>query len=147
MTIPWTSYPSIRQAPYLTHKSSENQQASHSTSTSQHTRSRHSATYRELEEATKGFCVEAIIGSGGFGEVYKATLTDKTVVAVKKFCHHINDRGELRDFRAKLETLGKIKHPNLVSLLGYCKTANERLLIYEYMENGSLNRWLHGNKQ
>ncbi|KAI5061732.1 hypothetical protein GOP47_0024237 [Adiantum capillus-veneris] len=105
----------------------------------------HKLSYRELKEATKDFSEETKIGSGGFGEVYKATLDDNTVVAVKKLCHQIGENGESKDFDAEMTTIGKIKHPNLVCLLGYCKADNERLLIYEYMENGSLDRWLHSN--
>ncbi|MCO5550121.1 hypothetical protein L7F22_060139 [Adiantum nelumboides] len=96
-------------------------------------------SYKELKEATKGFCEGARIGSEGFSSiVYKATLDDQTVVAVKKLIHKIDEKGEPRDFQAEIKTIGKIKHPNLVSLWGYSQTDNERLLIYEYMENGSL---------
>ncbi|MCO5553294.1 hypothetical protein L7F22_006815 [Adiantum nelumboides] len=98
-------------------------------------------SYRELEQATKGFCEGAIIGRGGFGEVFRATLDDHTEVAVKKLFNYEIDK----DFQAEIKTLGKIKHPNLVSLCGYCQRDNERLLIYEYMQNGSLDNWLHGN--
>ncbi len=99
--------------------------------------------YRELEEGTNGFSDKRILGSGGFGEVYKAILKDGTVVAVKKLSHAIDCKGELGDFKAEMETIGKTKHPNLVSLLGYCKTNNERFLVYEFMENGSLYDRLH----
>ncbi|KAI5061734.1 hypothetical protein GOP47_0024239 [Adiantum capillus-veneris] len=105
----------------------------------------HKLSYTELKEATKDFSAETKIGSGGFGDVYKATLDDNTVVAVKKLSHQIDKNGESKDFNAEMTTLGKIKHPNLICLLGYCKADNERLLIYEYMENGSLDRWLHSN--
>ncbi|MCO5549880.1 hypothetical protein L7F22_003354 [Adiantum nelumboides] len=105
-------------------------------------------SYTELNEATKGFREEAVIGRGGFGIVYKATLGDQTVVAIKKLIHKIEDKGaEPKDFQAEIKTLGKIKHPNLVSLWGYCRTDNERLLVYEYLENGSLYDWLHGSKK
>lgn len=53
----------------------------------------------------------------------------------------------LRKFTAEMETIGKIKHRNLVPLLGYCRTEAERLLVYQYMEGGSLHDWLHGNEQ
>lgn len=98
-------------------------------------------TYAHLHEATDGFSPEALIGTGGFGEVYKAQLKDGSVVAVKKLMH-FTGQGD-REFTAEMETIGKIKHRNLVPLLGYCKIGDERLLVYEYMKNGSLDVMLH----
>lgn len=98
-------------------------------------------TFAHLYEATNGFSAEALIGSGGFGEVYKAKLKDGNVVAVKKLMH-FTGQGD-REFTAEMETIGKIKHRNLVSLLGYCKISDERLLVYEYMKHGSLDLVLH----
>ncbi|MCO5552293.1 hypothetical protein L7F22_027618 [Adiantum nelumboides] len=98
-------------------------------------------TFAHLLEATNGFSQEAVIGRGGFGEVYKATLEGGIVVAIKKLVHTVS-QGD-REFMAEMETIGKIKHRNLVPLLGYCKVGQERLLVYEYMEGGSLDRRLH----
>ncbi|XP_062194597.1 brassinosteroid LRR receptor kinase BRL1 [Phragmites australis] len=98
-------------------------------------------TFAHLLEATNGFRAEALIGSGGFGEVYKAKLKDGTVVAIKKLIH-FTGQGD-REFTAEMETIGKIKHRNLVPLLGYCKIGDERLLVYEYMKHGSLDVVLH----
>ncbi|RLM62089.1 receptor-like protein kinase BRI1-like 3 [Panicum miliaceum] len=98
-------------------------------------------TYSHLHEATNGFSSEARIGTGGFGEVYKAKLKDGSVVAVKKLMY-FTGQGD-REFTAEMETIGKIKHRNLVPLLGYCKIGDERLLVYEYMKNGSLDVMLH----
>ncbi|KAF8766047.1 hypothetical protein HU200_007892 [Digitaria exilis] len=98
-------------------------------------------TYAHLHEATNGFSSEALIGTGGFGEVYKAKLKDGSVVAVKKLMY-FTGQGD-REFTAEMETIGKIKHRNLVPLLGYCKIGDERLLVYEYMKNGSLDVILH----
>ncbi|XP_025820814.1 brassinosteroid LRR receptor kinase BRL3-like [Panicum hallii] len=98
-------------------------------------------TYSHLHEATNGFSSEACIGTGGFGEVYKAKLKDGSVVAVKKLMY-FTGQGD-REFTAEMETIGKIKHRNLVPLLGYCKIGDERLLVYEYMKNGSLDVMLH----
>ncbi|CAL5090817.1 unnamed protein product [Urochloa decumbens] len=94
-------------------------------------------TFAHLLEATNGFSAETLIGSGGFGEVYKAKLKDGTVVAIKKLIHYTG-QGD-REFTAEMETIGKIKHRNLVPLLGYCKIGDERLLVYEYMKHGSLD--------
>lgn len=98
-------------------------------------------TFAHLLEATKGFSAESLIGSGGFGEVYKAQLRDGCVVAIKKLIH-VTGQGD-REFMAEMETIGKIKHRNLVPLLGYCKIGEERLLVYEYMKWGSLEAVLH----
>jgi Leucine-rich repeat (LRR) protein len=98
-------------------------------------------TFAHLLEATNGFSAESLIGSGGFGEVYKAQLKDGCVVAIKKLIH-VTGQGD-REFMAEMETIGKIKHRNLVPLLGYCKIGEERLLVYEYMRWGSLEAVLH----
>ncbi|CAL0310976.1 unnamed protein product [Lupinus luteus] len=97
--------------------------------------------FAHLLEATNGFSAESLIGSGGFGEVYKAKLKDGCVVAIKKLIR-VTSQGD-REFMAEMETIGKIKHRNLVQLLGYCKIGDERLLVYEYMRWGSLETVLH----
>ncbi|KAK4773410.1 hypothetical protein SAY87_028429 [Trapa incisa] len=102
-------------------------------------------TFADLLEATNGFHNDALIGSGGFGDVYKAHLKDGSVVAIKKLIH-VSCQGD-REFTAEMETIGKIKHRNLVSLLGYCKVKDERLLVYEYMKYGSLEDVLHDQKK
>ncbi|XP_009604859.1 serine/threonine-protein kinase BRI1-like 2 [Nicotiana tomentosiformis] len=98
--------------------------------------------FSQLIEATNGFSAASLIGSGGFGEVFKATLKDGSSVAIKKLIR-LSCQGD-REFMAEMETLGKIKHKNLVPLLGYCKVGEERLLVYEFMEYGSLEEMLHG---
>ncbi|KAB2607249.1 receptor-like protein kinase BRI1-like 3 [Pyrus ussuriensis x Pyrus communis] len=98
-------------------------------------------TFAHLLEATNGFSADSLIGTGGFGEVYKAQLGDGSVVAIKKLIQ-VTGQGD-REFMAEMETIGKIKHRNLVPLLGYCKIGEERLLVYEYMKWGSLEAVLH----
>ncbi|CAO2831130.1 unnamed protein product [Amaranthus hypochondriacus] len=98
--------------------------------------------FSQLIEATNGFSAASMIGCGGFGEVFKATLKDGSSVAIKKLIR-LSYQGD-REFMAEMETLGKIKHKNLVPLLGYCKVGEERLLVYEFMEYGSLEDMLHG---
>ncbi|KAJ7942774.1 Receptor kinase [Quillaja saponaria] len=98
--------------------------------------------FSQLIEATNGFSAASLIGCGGFGEVFRATLKDGTSVAIKKLIR-LSCQGD-REFMAEMETLGKIKHRNLVPLLGYCKVGEERLLVYEFMEYGSLDEMLHG---
>lgn len=102
-------------------------------------------TYADLLNATNNFDNESMIGSGGFGDVYKAQLKDGSVVAIKKLIH-ISGQGD-REFVAEMETIGKIKHRNLVPLLGYCRVGDERLLVYEYMKYGSLDDVLHDQKK
>ncbi|GAA0157138.1 hypothetical protein LIER_14467 [Lithospermum erythrorhizon] len=101
--------------------------------------------FSQLIEATNGFSAASLIGSGGFGEVFKATLKDGSSVAIKKLIR-LSCQGD-REFMAEMETLGKIKHKNLVPLLGYCKIGEERLLVYEFMEYGSLEEMLHGRSR
>ncbi|CAI0403430.1 unnamed protein product [Linum tenue] len=96
-------------------------------------------TLGNILEATNNFRETNIIGDGGFGTVYKATLRNGNKVAVKKLSQ-AKAQGD-REFVAEMETLGKVKHQNLVSLLGYCSFGEEKLLVYQYMVNGSLDMW------
>jgi hypothetical protein len=91
-------------------------------------------TYRELQSATKNFSER--LGGGGFGSVFKGTLTDGSLVAVKKL-EGVN-QGE-KQFRMEVSTIGTIQHVNLVRLRGFCTEGSRRLLVYEYMPNGSLS--------
>lgn len=102
-------------------------------------------TFQDLLDATNGFHNDSLIGSGGFGDVYKARLKDGCTVAIKKLIH-ISGQGD-REFTAEMETIGKVKHRNLVPLLGYCRVGEERLLVYEYMKYGSLEDVLHNRKK
>ncbi|TYH21427.1 hypothetical protein ES288_A04G043400v1 [Gossypium darwinii] len=98
-------------------------------------------TVMDLLNSTNNFNQANIIGCGGFGLVYKAYLPDGTKAAVKRLS---GDCGQMeREFQAEVEALSRAQHKNLVSLQGYCKHGNDRLLIYSYMENGSLDYWLH----
>ncbi|XP_039154660.1 G-type lectin S-receptor-like serine/threonine-protein kinase LECRK3 [Eucalyptus grandis] len=92
-------------------------------------------SYKELKRATNGFKEE--LGKGSFGAVYKGTLyRGKRVVAVKRLEKLLNE-GE-REFRAEMSIIGTTNHRHLVRLLGFCAEASKRLLVYEYMSNGSL---------
>ncbi|XP_010268568.1 PREDICTED: leucine-rich repeat receptor protein kinase EMS1-like [Nelumbo nucifera] len=95
----------------------------------------------ELVIATRNFASDGIIGDGSFGLVYKARLSDNVTVAVKKLSKDAFQG--FREFRAEMETLGKIRHPNLVKILGYCVAGDDRILIYEFIEKGCLDQWLH----
>ncbi|XP_010559015.1 PREDICTED: phytosulfokine receptor 1-like [Tarenaya hassleriana] len=95
----------------------------------------------ELSAATKGFSSDLIVGDGSFGLVYRAELSNGVVVAVKKLDPDAIQG--FREFRAEMETLGRLHHPNIVRILGYCISGQDRVLIYEFLERGSLDFWLH----
>ncbi|CAH9119615.1 unnamed protein product [Cuscuta europaea] len=99
-------------------------------------------TYDELEEATNGFAAQNLLGEGGFGAVYKGWLADGSVVAVKQL--KIGGGQGDREFRAEVETISRIHHRHLVTLVGYCISENKRLLVYDYVPNDTLHFHLHG---
>lgn len=99
----------------------------------------------DILKATENFSMLHIIGDGGFGTVYRAALPGGPQVAVKRL-HNGHRFQANREFHAEMETIGKVKHPNLVPLLGYCASGDERFLIYEYMEHGNLETWLRNNR-
>nr|DAD45508.1 TPA_asm: hypothetical protein HUJ06_003738 [Nelumbo nucifera] len=94
-------------------------------------------TLRELQAATDNFSPKNILGKGGFGNVYKGKLSDGTMVAVKRLKDVSGTSGELQ-FKTEVEMISLAVHRNLLRLLGYCATSNERLLVYPYMSNGSV---------
>ncbi|XP_022859841.1 proline-rich receptor-like protein kinase PERK8 [Olea europaea var. sylvestris] len=97
-------------------------------------------TYEELSKATNGF--SAILGAGGFGCVYKGVLSDGREIAVKQLKAG-SGQGE-REFRAEVEIISRIHHRHLVSLVGYCISEHQRLLVYDYVPNNTLDYHLHG---
>ncbi|XP_057983253.1 L-type lectin-domain containing receptor kinase V.9-like [Malania oleifera] len=104
----------------------------------------HRFLYKDLLAATKGFTDKQVLGKGGFGQVYSGILPSSgTQVAVKKVAH--NSRQGMREFVAEIATIGRLRHPNLVCLLGYCRRQQELLLVYDYVPNGSLDKFLYDN--
>ena len=97
--------------------------------------------YRDLQYATRNFSEK--LGGGGFGSVFKGTLDDSTVVAVKKLGSFSQRK---KQFQTEVRTMGTIQHVNLVRLHGFCSEGNKKLLVYEYMPNGSLDFHLFQNK-
>uniref|UniRef100_N1QTF6 Receptor-like protein kinase HERK 1 n=1 Tax=Aegilops tauschii TaxID=37682 RepID=N1QTF6_AEGTA len=95
-----------------------------------------------LQDATRNFDDSLIIGEGGFGKVYGAVLQDGTKVAVKRASPE-SQQGA-REFRTEIELLSGLRHRHLVSLVGYCDEREEMILLYEYMEHGSLRSRLYG---
>ncbi|CAI5964361.1 unnamed protein product [Closterium sp. NIES-64] len=104
-------------------------------------------TVAELSLATNDFGRQSqrnVLGTGRDGSVYKARLPDGTTVAVKRLTQRNLDQSA-REFRFEVESLAHARHPNLVALLGCCAEEDERMLVYEFVPNGSLDSWLHQN--
>ncbi|URE40711.1 receptor kinase [Musa troglodytarum] len=102
----------------------------------------HRFSYRDLFKATKGFRDTELLGMGGFGRVYKGVLpSSRWEVAIKRVSH--GSRQGMREFIAEIVSLGRLRHRNLVQLLGYCRRHGELLLVYDFMPNGSLEKLLH----
>ncbi|KAL6507010.1 hypothetical protein OROHE_022145 [Orobanche hederae] len=99
--------------------------------------------YHMLVAATKNFDEANILGEGGSGRVYKAHFNDRFHAAVKRIYAGGGQEAE-REFQNEVELLSKIQHQNVVSLLGYCIHLEARFLVYELMENKSLEFHLHG---
>ncbi|XP_074573282.1 putative receptor-like protein kinase At1g49730 [Curcuma longa] len=96
-------------------------------------------TYKEIKLATDNF--RTVIGKGGFGTVYKAQFADGSLAAVKLM--NKDSKQDEKDFTREIELLARLHHRHLVALNGFCIDKSERLLVYEYMENGSLKDHLH----
>ncbi|MCI30464.1 L-type lectin-domain receptor kinase S.4, partial [Trifolium medium] len=101
----------------------------------------HRYSYQELKKATKGFKEKELLGQGGFGRVYNGTLPkSKIQVAVKRVSHE--SKQGLREFVSEISSLGRLCHRNLVQLLGWCRRRGDLLLVYDFMANGSLDKYL-----
>ncbi|XVF55230.1 hypothetical protein PTKIN_Ptkin06aG0020100 [Pterospermum kingtungense] len=106
----------------------------------------HRFKYKDLYIATKEFKDKELLGAGGFGRVYKGVLpTSKLEVAVKRVSHE--SRQGMKEFVAEIVSIGRLRHRNLVQLLGYCRRENELLLVYDYMPNGSLDKYLYNQPE
>lgn len=103
----------------------------------------HRISYKDLFRATEGFKNKNLLGTGGFGKVYKGVLpTSGLEIAVKRVSHE--SRQGMKEFIAEVATVGRLRHRNLVQLLGYCRLKDELLLVYDYMPSGSLDKYLYG---
>lgn len=99
-------------------------------------------SYKQLQQATRGF--KEKLGEGGFGTVYKGVLANKTVAAVKQL--EGIEQGE-KQFRMEVATISSTHHLNLVRLIGFCSEGRHRLLVYEFMKNGSLDSFLFASEK
>ncbi|XP_057461432.1 G-type lectin S-receptor-like serine/threonine-protein kinase SD2-5 [Actinidia eriantha] len=94
-------------------------------------------SYEDLITMTNNFSTK--LGEGGFGSVFEGTLRNGTKIAVK----HLHSLSQVeKSFLSEVETIGGIHHVNLVRLIGFCAERTFRLLVYEYMSNGSLDKWI-----
>ena len=100
--------------------------------------------YQELAMATDGFSDANLLGQGGFGYVHRGVLPNGKEVAIKRLKAG-SGQGE-REFQAEVEIISRVHHKHLVSLVGYCMTGAERLLVYEFVPNNTLEFHLHGKK-
>ncbi|MED6138358.1 hypothetical protein PIB30_073646 [Stylosanthes scabra] len=99
--------------------------------------------FADIQHATNDFDRSLVIGSGGFGMVYKGVLRDNVKVAVKRGMP--GSRQGLPEFHTEITVLSKIRHHHLVSLVGFCEENSEMILVYEYVEKGPLKRHLYGS--
>ncbi|PKA55757.1 putative LRR receptor-like serine/threonine-protein kinase [Apostasia shenzhenica] len=98
--------------------------------------------YNELKTATENFCSSNKSGRGGFGTVYKGILRDGTAIAAKVLS--AESKQGVNEFLTEIDVITNVKHPNLVQLIGCCVEGKHRILVYEYVENSSLDRALLG---
>lgn len=103
----------------------------------------HCYSQKELKDATNSFSEANVLGQGIHGTVYHGQLPDGTHIVLKSLS---NKRGQAqKDFEVEVEAIGRVRHKNLVRLIGYCIDGSQRMLVYEYIDNGNLDQWLHGS--
>ncbi|KAJ6821618.1 putative serine/threonine-protein kinase [Iris pallida] len=99
-------------------------------------------SYNQLKSATRNFHPSNKIGRGGFGVVYKGILRDGTHVAIKSLS--TESKQGTKEFLTEIDTISNVRHPHLVQLIGCCVEGSNRMLLYEYLENNSLDNALFG---
>ena len=97
----------------------------------------------ELSEATANFNTSNVIGLGKIGMMYKGVLSNGRPSTIKRL--HDSQTFE-KQFASELKVLGRVRHKNIVPLLGYCIEGKKKLLVYKYISNGNLYDWLHASK-
>lgn len=97
--------------------------------------------YQELKKATNNFSEKMVLGHGGFGKVFKGILPDsKLEIAVKRISHE--SKQGLREFVSEIASIGRLRHRNLVQLLGWCRRGGDLHIVYDFMPNESLDKFL-----
>ncbi|XP_028774940.1 cysteine-rich receptor-like protein kinase 2 [Neltuma alba] len=102
--------------------------------------------YKDLKSATKNFSEKYKLGEQAFGDLYKGTLKNGKVVAIKKLDLSQSEQME-KDFESEVKLISNIHHRNIVRLLGCCNKGQERLLVYEYMKNNNVGQFLFGENK
>ncbi|VAH42738.1 unnamed protein product [Triticum turgidum subsp. durum] len=106
----------------------------------------HRFAYKDLFHATEGFSGTNLLGVGGFGRVDRGVLFPSNLkVAVKRVSH--DSKQGIRELIAEVVSIGHLRHRNLAQLLGYCRRKGELLLVYDYMENDSLDKYLYNKNK
>lgn len=129
----------------MTGVSTEEKQHSNESSIFSQSKRGYRFPFAAVQVATDNFSESQLIGVGGFGKVYKGALSDGTRVAVKRGVPQ--SRQGVAQFKTEIEMLSQFRHRHLVSLIGYCDERDEMIIIYEYMENGTLKDHLYGAHQ
>ncbi|KAI4334004.1 hypothetical protein L6164_018747 [Bauhinia variegata] len=106
-----------------------------------------SFTIASLQQYTNSFSQDNLIGGGMLGSVYRAELPDGKFLAVKKLDKRVCDQQKDEEFLELVNSMDRIRHANVVELIGYCAEHGQRLLIYEYCSNGSLHDALHSDDE
>ncbi|KAL6652015.1 hypothetical protein ACP70R_010940 [Stipagrostis hirtigluma subsp. patula] len=137
--------------PLVLHEAMKSTTDAHAASKSSLTRNASSIGHRmgrrfsiaEIRAATKNFDESLVIGTGGFGKVYKGEIDEGTTVAIKR-ANPLCGQG-LKEFETEIEMLSKLRHRHLVAMIGYCEEQKEMILVYEYMAKGTLRSHLYGS--